>query len=808
MPRERAGIGDFMRGQKSPIYDGRGNVIGYDHGYGRREDFNKPIPRDEYKGPGHEMPIPPRGSKPTVEYTPPRRDKPDAGIPTPPREDFNDDRVYIGGPSPIRGVSGHDYVNNPKYREHRNRQPRREIVTKPTRDLNSEYEYVKTEKERRRGGKIDPRLGIDDGPAGGGRGFPKPTTPKKDWWNEPRRGNIPPRVDSRPPRNEPRRRNIPPRVDSRPPRNDTNRWEILTGGNRLASDSERMDLLTGKRSLPGDSERMRLLTGESDFGGRGSRYGGRREYDPQDRDFNRQFDTEPSDNRIVHSQFSSSNNALQRFGDTGSTKGWPVIDNVPTRRDQRENTLRDYDKGGEVEKMYDEFRGTSTPSNQNWSGSSRSVSEFDPTKSSTWWEGDRKFKLIPEARGGIVDGQWDKDYLVSPPTITEFTPHPGDPDYDPQRQGSQAKYDDSSIKERIRNLENRPQSTGNNWDEDRIKALESRGPIVNQPTVDLSGVQGRLSKLEGKESDWQEDRIAALEGKAPSWQEDRIKQLEGGRTESKSARDLLDQRLASLENYYKNDPPPPPEESTGNRYEDKQAALNKMWEQTGNVYDPEAFAKNNPWQKTKDDPTPSWFSDERKAANDYVRNKDYHGEGWQAEQNWASRLPDTYRKQMRDLDKEYNKPSHSAIIKGREYTAYGPSAAARLKYLDQENIHEDEYLGHGTWQNKFGEEVTGRGRAGSEKRYFASHSGLDPEGEEYAKRFRRQGFTEGPDNTLTNYQKKKQAGTLSDWEKSWYPTSQYANPEVSGKYGWGVVGTNRSKTGQTKWDEAYYPELG
>jgi hypothetical protein len=553
---------------------------------------------------------------------------------------------------------------------------------------------------------------------------------------------------------------------------------------------------------------MRLLTGESDFGGRGSRYGGRREYDPQDRDFNRQFDIEPSNNRAVSSQFSSSNNAFQRFGDTGSTKGWPVIDNVPTRRDQRENTLKDYEEGGDVEKMYDEFRGKSTPSNQNWSGSSRSVSEFDPSVSSEWWEGDRKFKLIPEARGGIVDGKWDKDYLVSPPTITEFTPHPGDPDYDPRRQGSQAKYDDSSIKERLRNL-------------------EKRSPIVNQPTVDLSGVQGRLSKLEGKGSEWQEDRIAALEGrkpqdlsgiqgrlselegKAPSWQEDRIKQLEGGRTESKSARDLLDQRLASLENYYKNDPPPPPEESTGNRYEDKQAALNKMWEQTGNVYDPEAFNPNNPWGYTQED-SPDWLThggrDDRKG--DYVRHKDQYGTGWSAEQSWANTLPDTYRKQMRDLDKEYNKPSHSAIIKGREYTAYGPAASARLKMLDERNIHEDEYLGHGTWENKFGEEITGQGKSTSEKRYFASHSGLDPEGEEYAKRFRRQGFTEGPDNTLTNYQKKKQAGTLSDWEKSWYPTSQYANPEVSGKYGWGVVGTNRSKTGQTKWDEAYYPELG
>ena len=34
--------------------------------------------------------------------------------------------MYAGGSSPIRGVSGHDYVNDPKYREHREtRRPRR-----------------------------------------------------------------------------------------------------------------------------------------------------------------------------------------------------------------------------------------------------------------------------------------------------------------------------------------------------------------------------------------------------------------------------------------------------------------------------------------------------------------------------------------------------------------------------------------------------------------------------------------------------------------------------------------------------------
>jgi len=37
-----------------------------------------------------------------------------------------DGTVYAGGGSPIEGVSGHDYVNDPKYREHREtRRPRK-----------------------------------------------------------------------------------------------------------------------------------------------------------------------------------------------------------------------------------------------------------------------------------------------------------------------------------------------------------------------------------------------------------------------------------------------------------------------------------------------------------------------------------------------------------------------------------------------------------------------------------------------------------------------------------------------------------
>ena len=49
------GPADFYAKQKSPIYDGKGNVTGYNHGYGNIEYFDKPIPDSQYKGPGHSL---------------------------------------------------------------------------------------------------------------------------------------------------------------------------------------------------------------------------------------------------------------------------------------------------------------------------------------------------------------------------------------------------------------------------------------------------------------------------------------------------------------------------------------------------------------------------------------------------------------------------------------------------------------------------------------------------------------------------------------------------------------------------------
>ena len=120
------------------------------------------------------------------------------------------------------------------------------------------------------------------------------------------------------------------------------------------------------------------------------------------------------------------------------------------------------------------------------------------------------------------------------------------------------------------------------------------------------------------------------------------------------------------------------------------------------------------------------LEDERLAAYKNVRDK--------SGKAWANTLEEGYVQCVRDLNREYNKPVHTANIKGREYKAYDPKAAARLRYLDTQNIHEDTYLGQGTWQNQYGEDVKGWDR-GYQDRYFTSHSGLDKDSDEYKRRF-------------------------------------------------------------------------
>jgi len=62
----------------------------------------------------------------------------------------------------------------------------------------------------------------------------------------------------------------------------------------------------------------------------------------------------------------------------------------------------------------------------------------------------------------------------------------------------------------------------------------------------------------------------------------------------------------------------------------------------------------------------------------------------------------------------------------------GGSGSGTVIFSD---IHEDEYLGTGTWKNQYDQDVSGWNRGG-EDRYFASHSGLDKDSDEYKMRFR------------------------------------------------------------------------
>ena len=480
--------------------------------------------------------------------------------------------------------------------------------------------------------------------------------------------------------------------------------------------------------LSTDEDRLAMLTGRSDPPEKPwqSQYGGREEYDPQDREFNRQFDERPRGRQPWDSDPTGNplerDPLLKRFGDTGSTRNTP-LENIPTRRDQREHTLSDYERGGDIEREYDEWReikGNVPPRNetsprQYWEGGKK----WETQPAQSWDYGDDLKGSIPEGRTDITPPYDDTELRKRLAALEERGPIV-----------TQPTQDLSGIRQRIKELEGRPQSTGGNWNEDRIKALEGRPQGGGWQ-------EDRVSQLE-KKPWWQEERVSAIESRKPSWQEDRIAQLEGrqddtswknplsqvqttqagygtqlgnlqtGQTEGKTARSGLDTRLGALENYYKNDPPP--EESVGNRYEDKMANLNKMWEQTGYTYDPEAQYENTDWK------------------NERVHGK--HGG------TWAANLPDQYVKGVRDLNKEYNKPTKTEIIKGREYKAYGPRSAARLGYLDDQNIHEDTYLGYGNWQNQYGEDVEGW-QQGSQDRYFTSDSGLDRTSDEYKKRFKR-----------------------------------------------------------------------
>ena len=661
---------DFYNRQKSPIYDGRGNVTGYNHGYGERETFDKPVPRDQYTGPGHEM-----------------------------------------------GES---------------RRPRKEIVNRPTRDLKRfDHQWDNRDKRRRDPGAYS----IDRGPR-------KPYDRRRRRRPRPDEVGIGDFMRRQISEKEPtygrwQDQKLPGEIDlgTWEPQQDLNYEYRQTakerdrGRRRLPS---RYTPYKNERShLSTDEDRLAMLTGRSDPPEKPwqSQYGGREEYDPQDREFNRQFDERPRGRQPWDSDPTGNplerDPLLKRFGDTGSTRNTP-LENIPTRRDQREHTLSDYERGGDIEREYDEWReikGNVPPRNetsprQYWEGGKK----WETQPAQSWDYGDDLKGSIPEGRTDITPPYDDTELRKRLAALEERGPIV-----------TQPTQDLSGIRQRIKELEGRPQSTGGNWNEDRIKALEGRPQGGGWQ-------EDRVSQLE-KKPWWQEERVSAIESRKPSWQEDRIAQLEGrqddtswknplsqvqttqagygtqlgnlqtGQTEGKTARSGLDTRLGALENYYKNDPPP--EESVGNRYEDKMANLNKMWEQQGSTWDNVKDTKR--YQQDS--------SDERKWSQ------------W-GQNTWTTNLPDPYVNQLRDLNREYNKPTSTAIIKGREYKSYGPRADARLKDLDKWNIHEDEYLGTDTWKDQYGEDVHGWNR-GEQDRYFTSHSGLDRESDEYKNRFAR-----------------------------------------------------------------------
>ena len=543
--------------------------------------------------------------------------------------------------------------------------PMRDTITRPTRDINIPRDKERYLRERDAYTGPNP-WGPGEKPQDWGR-----TSPREKWRGEiPEKYRSPANMDQSVPRplQEPPIRtdwwrddhrgkgkglgtpDFWKRLERRDRRDAKRRQKPLLPppggiGHRLGSDEDRFNLLTGGRGIGGrntgslgsNEERMRLLTGASDPVSKPcqSQYGGREEYDPQDRKFNRQFDERPKgpqpwDPSPRNDQWGS------RIGQTGP------------------GTMDYIDSDGD--KTDDRY--------QTGPGAPKTSSVYDDSAL-------RKRLAALEERGPIVN---------------------------------QPTQDLSGIRQRLKELESRPQGTGGNWNEERIAALEGKNP------QDLSGITGRISELEGRQPSWQEDRIKSLEGRQDdtSWR-DPLSQVQAGQQAGQQARSALDTRLAALEDYYKNDPPP--EDSVGDRYEDKLANINKLWEQQGST-----------WDKVKDTVRSPGSGDDRKWSE------------WNAS-NWASQLPNPYVQQVRDLHKEYNKPQHTAIIKGREYKSYGPRATERLKYLDTHNIHEDQYLGSGTWKDQYGDTVSGWGK-GNEDRYFASQSGLDKDSDDYKLRFR------------------------------------------------------------------------
>jgi hypothetical protein len=94
-------------------------------------------------------------------------------FPKEPREE--DRRVYAGGGSPIRGVSGHDYLNDPKYRDHGEKRAYGKPVMPPKREKHpwgteGDHDYAEKKEKWHR---------INKHPDGGHRFFPSDNESRK-----------------------------------------------------------------------------------------------------------------------------------------------------------------------------------------------------------------------------------------------------------------------------------------------------------------------------------------------------------------------------------------------------------------------------------------------------------------------------------------------------------------------------------------------------------------------------------------------------------------------------------------------------
>jgi len=123
---------DFYKSQSSPIFDGKGNVIGYKDGSkGTTEMFDKPIPREEYKGPVSDKPT---DSKKPVEDKPTDSKKP-----------VEDKRRFTGGSKDFNERTGRV---EPGFRDSPQRKPQSERTDEERRANLEAFDRLSEERKR------------------------------------------------------------------------------------------------------------------------------------------------------------------------------------------------------------------------------------------------------------------------------------------------------------------------------------------------------------------------------------------------------------------------------------------------------------------------------------------------------------------------------------------------------------------------------------------------------------------------------------------------------------------------------------